>query len=231
MTDKQFSFSFKEECWLPVVGFEGCYEVSNKGRIRSLDRKVWNGKVWFFKKGIILKMSKTTTGYWKVELSKKGVKKKSFKVHRLVAIAFVENIEGKPNVNHIDGDPLNNNAENLEWCTQKENMLHAARNGLCNGGKNPYINKEQIVKEYLADRKISVSALSKKYKCMQSTISKYLRESGVSIRNPVKYDIDFEELKSDFEKGMSNVEIAKKYKTNKTLIATYKYKHKRGELI
>jgi len=82
------------ENWKPVVGYEGIYEVSSLGRVRSKDRKVWNGRVYYDKKGRILKQSKTTTGYWKVELYKNR-KKKSKKVHRLVAKSFIPRVKGK----------------------------------------------------------------------------------------------------------------------------------------
>src|SRR5690625_7858572 len=117
------------ENWKPVVGYEGIYEVSSLGRVRSKDRKVWNGRVYYDKKGRILKQSKTTTGYWKVELYKNR-KKKSKKVHRLVAKSFIPRVKGKELINHKDGDPLNNKVSNLEWCNQSENMKHAYEIGL-----------------------------------------------------------------------------------------------------
>ena|SRR5690242_18466180 len=111
------------EIWAPISGYETYYEVSNHGRVRSMDRTVTNGKRW---KGRTLKMIISTTGYWVVSLSV-GSKVSRQKVHRLVAQAFVANDENKPEVNHIDGNKLNACAYNLEWCTHKENGRHASQ--------------------------------------------------------------------------------------------------------
>src|SRR5690625_5079628 len=112
------------EVWKPIEGYEGLYQVSNFGRVKSNDRKVWNGRGYYNKSGRILKNSLTTTGYWKVELYKNG-ERKSWRVHRLVAKAFIPRVRGKNMINHKDGDPLNNHVSNLEWCNQSENMKHA----------------------------------------------------------------------------------------------------------
>ena len=92
------------EEWRDVVGYEGLYKISSKGRVKS-----YQGR---HKQPKILKMSMTTTGYKKVELTK-NKRKKSLKVHRLVAEAFLPNEENKPYVNHIDSNPLNNDVMNL----------------------------------------------------------------------------------------------------------------------
>lgn len=109
------------EIWKPIEGFEGHYEVSVHGRVRSLNRQLAN-RVY---PGKIIKPSlNTRTGYLAVSLSLKG-KHYNHRVHRLVATAFIDAIEGKIHVNHIDGDKLNNNATNLEWVTIYENNRHA----------------------------------------------------------------------------------------------------------
>ena len=84
-----------------------------------------NGDVW--KGGVLLKQYANPKGYRYVN----NFKGKSARVHRLVAMAFVQNPDGLPEVNHIDGDKLNNCASNLEWCTRKQNMAHAFATGLC----------------------------------------------------------------------------------------------------
>lgn len=231
---EQLGFSFSEEVWKPVVGYEEFYEVSNKGRVRSLDRRVWNGRVWYTKKGALLTPTKTTTGYWKIDLKPLKGKRKSMKVHRLVAFAFIPNPENKPNINHINGNPLNNNVENLEWCTQSENILHANKVGLKKKRNGFNFCKEKIISEYLNEGK-TLTYLSRKYKTSIKTISNYLKKNDIEVRGNKEYkqiyNIDLEQLAADFEKGLKNKELAEKYNANSTLIATYRYKHKKGELI
>ena len=112
--------------WKPIENYNSLYEVNEKGEVRSLYH--WNGhKYEKRKKPYILKQSNTTTGYKKVELAKDG-KKKSLKVHRLVANAFIPKIKGKNIVNHKDFNLLNNNIDNLEWVTQRENVLYSVEN-------------------------------------------------------------------------------------------------------
>lgn len=107
----------KKEYWKPVVGYEGLYEVSNWGRVKSIR----------FGKERILKPFTNKDGYLLVTLSKNGTHKK-FQVHRLVALHFLPNPDNLPEVNHKDENKLNNNAENLEWCNRKFNINYGTRN-------------------------------------------------------------------------------------------------------
>jgi hypothetical protein len=117
------------ETWLPVNGYEGIYEVSNLGRVRSLDRIAITitGRP-SPRKGRNLVLALGKHGYPVVTLCNKT--QKMFSVHRLVAIAFIPNPENKPSVNHIDGDKANNSVNNLEWVTASENTKHAYANNL-----------------------------------------------------------------------------------------------------
>ena len=112
---------FMEEIWLPVKDYEGYYEVSNLGRIKSLARTVINtGRVLKEKYNAFhLKRD----GYHSVLLSKDGVKK-TIQLHQLVAKAFIENKQNHRAVNHIDGNKLNNSVDNLEWVSYRENSCH-----------------------------------------------------------------------------------------------------------
>jgi hypothetical protein len=126
------------EIWKDVSGYEGLYQVSNLGRVKSVPRcdKVTytSGTVWYRnRKGRIIHQNNHLNGYKLVNLCKDGTSKTYF-VHRLVANAFLPNPSSLPQVNHKDGDKDNNSIENLEWCTCKENVKHAFLIGLRKGG-------------------------------------------------------------------------------------------------
>ena len=113
-----------------IKGFEGYYQVSNLGIVKSLERKVWCGRGRGYYKTIpekILKAGDDGSGYLQVVLCKGG-KDKPCKVHRLVAEAFLENPDNLPDINHIDENSHNNNVNNLEWCTRKYNINYGTRN-------------------------------------------------------------------------------------------------------
>lgn len=133
-----------EEHWRPVVGYEGLYEVSNIGRVRSIDKVVVSenqyGRYEKTVKGRIMKTGKNKYGYLQVGLCKYG-KVKTFLVHRLVAEAFIPNPNNLPEVNHKDERPWNNAVSNLEWCDRVYNNNYGTRNkriSQANKGKNGY---------------------------------------------------------------------------------------------
>lgn len=105
------------EVWRPVVGWEGLYEVSSHGRVRSLDRYVRFGINQRFVESHVLKPQPTPRGYLTVALC--NVKRT---VHRIVAEAFVHNPNNLPEINHKDENKLNNRADNLEWCDRLYNV-------------------------------------------------------------------------------------------------------------
>ena len=101
------------EIWKSIKGYEGHYFVSNLGSVKT-NNHYGSGK------DAILKPAKDNKGYLRVSLTKDKILK-TYKVHRLVALAFIENPNNKPYVNHIDGNRANNHVENLEWVTPSEN--------------------------------------------------------------------------------------------------------------
>ena len=107
------------EIWKDVVGYEGYYQVSNFGNIRSVDRVIYSDKLHIGTKrkldGKMLKPYVNAHGYLALTLTKNG-KEKSLRVHRLVAEAFIKNPNNYDQINHIDGNKTNNKVENLEWC-------------------------------------------------------------------------------------------------------------------
>lgn len=119
------------EIWKDIKGFEGHYQVSNIGRVRSLDRVIIGKNGYTRKcKSKILTQRKTSGGgwYYNIGMSLCG-KSYSKDVHRLVAETFIDRVDGKNYVNHIDNNPINNHVDNLEWCTQKENVNHCVQQG------------------------------------------------------------------------------------------------------
>lgn len=119
-----------EEIWKDIEGYEGLYQVSNLGRVKSLKRDITNTNYGVAHiKEKILKPRDDGKGYVRVVLYKNN-QKKQFKIHRLVAKAFISNPENKATVNHINGNKSHNTVGNLEWCTNKENIYHAFKTGL-----------------------------------------------------------------------------------------------------
>ena len=107
----------KNEIWRDIEGYEGLYQVSNKGRVKSVERIVWDNRGYY--KTIqekILKPEKTKWGYLRVVLCRDN-KKKHYMIHRLVGQVFLENPQNLPVINHIDENKENNCSSNLEWCS------------------------------------------------------------------------------------------------------------------
>ena len=142
------ALQIKEEIWRDVVGYEGLYKVSDMGRVKNVPRtfKMKDGRNNTIKKEVLMKFKVDKDGYFKLGLRKEG-KQRHFFVHRLVAQAFVNNPNFKPQVNHIDGIKNNNSVSNLEWVTHQENRTHAAENGLVPdqwGRKNPNVKLTEL---------------------------------------------------------------------------------------
>lgn len=170
-----------------IPGYEGLYAVTEDGRVYSHSRvvKAAHGSTQL-RKGRWLKQHENNKGYLYLPLSVDGVKVK-WLVHRLVALAFVPNPEGKPFINHIDNNRKNNNASNLEWCTQKENMKHCSSQGRVKfpslkGENNPIskLSYEQVI-EIKKSKGVNQRELAKKY-CVSQTVIHNI-QSGKSWRH------------------------------------------------
>lgn len=115
------------EKWVDIIGYEGLYQISNFGKIKSLSKKLKNRFGFYYGKEKILKSSIGYGGYRFQKLTSNGVEK-MYSLHRLVAEHFLDKVDGKNIVNHKDLNKLNNCVDNLEWCTIRENVRHYQMN-------------------------------------------------------------------------------------------------------
>lgn len=159
-----------EEIWKDVEGFEGYYKVSNRGRFLRVSP-------YRYGKNERLLNPVNLFGYLRVSMTKGGdFKQATHPAHRLVARAFIPNPENKPFINHINGVKSDNRVENLEWCTQSENMKHAIETGLFVAARgerqaNAKLKTTEVVeiKHLLASNESPVG-ISKIYKVSKQTI-------------------------------------------------------------
>ena len=161
-----------KEVWKDIPGYEGLYQVSNLGRVKSLERVVRNPR---YKSGVMHQPEKIKTpsvknGYLKLSLHNDGISK-NYYLHRLVADAFIPNPDNKEAVNHINGNKLDNKVENLEWTTAKENVNHAIITGLSKTNQKNQKSSSKPVAQY--DRNMN---LIKIYPSMKEAE----RETGIS---------------------------------------------------
>lgn len=180
-------FSGLIEVWKDIEGYEGAYQVSSFGRVKSMSRyrEGRNGSIVpLHEKVLCLKTNKQ--GYSIIGLY--SICRKFFSVHRLVASAFIKNTENKETVNHIDGVKSNNNVSNLEWSTHSEQMNHAVKNDLLEVRGSPKFSKafKQSVFDYhLQHPDVSLFQLSKLFNMSERTAGRIVNE-GVKPRTTTR---------------------------------------------
>lgn len=174
-----------EEMWKDIPGYEGYYQVSNFGQVRSVDReRIDKLGRRLHVKGKVRKLATSQDGYLEVDLNCNGIVK-YMRVHRLVAITFIPNPENKPEVNHKDGDKKNNRMSNLEWVTTTENIRHAIQTGLK--------DRQPPREEYMKGLQRCHFTKSKPIKCIESgtvfrtttEACKTLHKTGDTVRSAV----------------------------------------------
>jgi hypothetical protein len=161
------------EIYKDIVGYEGLYQISNLGNVKSLARIDNCNRC---RKEVIMSPGKSHKGYLRIALCKNGIKQ-SYSINRLIAELFIPNPNNKPQTNHLNGIKTDNRVENIEWCNNSENQLHAIKNGLkpsskgeCNG--NHKITKEQVIeiRNKYVPIKYSAYKLAKEYGVRPGTI-------------------------------------------------------------
>ena len=130
------------EIWKDIHEYEGLYQVSNTGKVKSVSHYTRNNRNGGLRMtvGKILSQYKMPNGYRQVQLSKNEIREKKY-VHRLVAENFIQNVNNLSDVNHIDGNKDNNSISNLEWCSHKDNQKHMIENHMTKKA-TPVICKE-----------------------------------------------------------------------------------------
>lgn len=237
------------EIWLPVAGYEGAYEVSNFGNVRSLDKTV-RGRTESerFLKGRILKSKPSGAGYRSVNLSVNNLISTKL-IHGLVAQAFIGDRPDGFEVNHIDGDKTNNHVKNLEYCSPSENMKHAFNNNLrvavkgSKAGQSKLIEADiPVIRERVAKGE-PLETIAKDYGVHNTTIwgiyhgktwshissPKHIRNNKLkgysrgSNRKCAKFtEADIPVIRQRLASGETGASIAKSYKVKPSVISNIK---------
>lgn len=179
----------EEEVWLPVNmdGYRNLYQVSSCGRVRSMDRLVTRAKGCkpYFRKGVIMKAKVVQTGYPMVALCANG-KVKSFCVHRLVALTFIDNPNNYPCIDHVNTIRTDNRVSNLRWCTQKMNSnnpisrVHLSHSLRKSGWK---ISEKLINRPDLSKPVAQIDALTNRVIKVWPSIAEAARRMGLNKAN------------------------------------------------
>lgn len=179
------------EEWRDIEGYEGLYQISSLGRVKSLVGRSNHSSDKMLK--LVFER------YVKVKLYKNS-KGKTFPVHRLVAKAFIANGENKKEVNHIDCNKYNNNVSNLEWCTRAENHLHKCKNGLNNVENAIEKNKIKIVQMTLENNPIKVfSSMSEAGRALNISVSNICNVCKGKLKQTGGYKFKYLEEKHGFK--------------------------------
>ncbi len=155
------------EIWKEYI--KGNYDASDKGQIRSIDRVVLFNGTPGIRKGILLKQTVNSKGYLTVIICVNGTRKTEYS-HRVIAKTFIENLEDKEQVNHMNGNVLDNSVDNLEWCTHEENYMHAQMTGLISKGNPKLIEQEVSEIKCLINSGLSNPEIAKVYGVDKATI-------------------------------------------------------------
>lgn len=216
----------KNEIWKPIKGYEDLYEISSLGHVISKDRIVLcsDGKKRKIK-GRPIKNIKADTGYYSVGLRKNN-KTELCLIHRLVALHFLEPVEGKNVVNHKDGNKLNNNYENLEWCTLSENFKHAWRTHLCHSseltGGSKAVNKIDLKTGNVIETYISVASAARKNNINPSGIGMVVLRKKISSGGYGWQYVEDKEKRYPLAKLTNVKAVLQIDKNTKKVIAEYK---------
>ena len=169
------------EIWKDVKNYEGLYQVSSLGRIKSLSRLMERGKFTHFSKEVIMNGQLDKDGY-NVFMLTLNRKQKLLKGHRIVAQAFISNHDNKPQVNHINGIKTDNRVENLEWNTNSENQLHSYKIGTSKkGGEHGRAKKVLNIQTGIFYDTISEAADA--HNIRRNNLSRYLNGYRPNISN------------------------------------------------
>ncbi|MFC7347292.1 NUMOD4 domain-containing protein [Chryseobacterium zhengzhouense] len=179
------------EVWKPIKDYEGLYEISDLGHVRRLDAVVERGDRPMLVKGGIMQLRDNGSGYLRVKLSKNN-KSRRVLVHRLIAEHFLDKVDNLTVINHKDGNKQNNNLSNLEWTTQRENIIHARKTGLIDVEKwKKSISKSTHNSKKVIDIKTgvvydSISKAAKQIGIDRGTLSDYLNDKAKN-KTDLKY--------------------------------------------
>ena len=178
------------EIWRDVVGFEGIYEVSNIGNIRTIEGKTTSNSKYKVRhwKQRSLKLKHDRNGYKRVCLWKDG-KNNDWLVHRVVATAFISNPNNYPMINHIDGVSNHNDVDNLEWCDSNHNVNHAFDTGLMNATKTKLIRVDNGQEYVFRSKSYACKFMGRSHTYINDKLRKEFNK--VIDINGIEYKIEF----------------------------------------